>query len=110
MPAGRRLATVGGEASRRPEADRATSPGLLPATPPEPRPTAKREERHTMSQPNQRTGTEPGRQEVARYDPFSEFSRVTQRMAQLFEHQRPHFPPLLRRPAFPPLAAAPASH
>ncbi len=57
-----------------------------------------------MSQPNQRTGTEPGRQEVARYDPFSEFSRVTQRMAQLFEQQWPEFPALLGRQGFTPLA------
>ena len=48
-----------------------------------------------MSQPIRRTGTEP-----ARYDPFSEFNRMTQRMARLFEEQWPDFPSLLGRDIF----------
>jgi len=52
-----------------------------------------------MSQPIRRTGTEP-----ARYDPFSEFNRMTQRMARLFEEQWPDFPSLLGRDIFTPLA------
>ncbi len=52
-----------------------------------------------MSQPIQHSGTDP-----ARYDPSSEFNRMTQRMAQLFEQQWPEFPSLLGREGFTPLA------
>ncbi len=57
-----------------------------------------------MSQPTRRTGTDPARHQPARYDPFSEFNRMTQQMAQLVEEQWPEFPSLLGRAGFTPLA------
>ena len=57
-----------------------------------------------MSQPTQRSDPGLARSLPARQDPFSEFSRMSQQLAQLVEAQWPELPSLLGREGFTPLA------
>jgi HSP20 family protein len=57
-----------------------------------------------MSQPMQRTEPTQARYQPARRDPFSDFNRTIQQMAQLVEAQWPDLPSLLGRDGFTPLA------
>jgi HSP20 family protein len=52
-----------------------------------------------MSQPARRSGTT-----MVRYEPFAEFNRLTQQLAQLFDSQWPELPSVLGREGFSPPA------